>query len=420
LKNFIQISLVAVVASVFYAASDERPFLDALVAEALARNPETNVYSAEIAAAKGERRTAGEWQNPELATELGAKLVRDYQGNSLGEGVTWTLSATQTFEYPGRVTLRKAIANHQIALAELALDGFRVALAARVRAVAFRAALGQAKADAAGEIARRFDDLLAVLKQRPVPGVAPQLDLRIIEASAIALKRRPIEGQREMQSAIYELNQLRGAPVDSPLAPPRVDLKLRLLPSVAALLFTARDRNYDIRTRVFELEQQGYKIQLALNERWPGVRVGPFAHNERADANEYQFGVGVTLPLPLWNRNTGKIETEKARASKVGAELRALVREVERKVTDAEFLYRSRREEADQLQMSILPQMREAAEVADRNYRDGAVPLSTYTELQKQYLDSIDAFTAAQAGAIEARQQLEQLTATRLDMEERR
>ncbi len=420
MKNFIQISLVAVVASVFYAASDERPFLDALVAEALARNPETNVYSAEIAAAKGERRTAGEWQNPELATELGAKLVRDYQGNSLGEGVTWTLSATQTFEYPGRVTLRKAIANHQIALAELALDGFRVALAARVRAVAFRAALGQAKADAAGEIARRFDDLLAVLKQRPVPGVAPQLDLRIIEASAIALKRRPIEGQREMQSAIYELNQLRGAPVDSPLAPPRVDLKLRLLPSVAALLFTARDRNYDIRTRVFELEQQGYKIQLALNERWPGVRVGPFAHNERADANEYQFGVGVTLPLPLWNRNTGKIETEKARASKVGAELRALVREVERKVTDAEFLYRSRREEADQLQMSILPQMREAAEVADRNYRDGAVPLSTYTELQKQYLDSIDAFTAAQAGAIEARQQLEQLTATRLDMEERR
>ena len=70
--------------------------------------------------------------------------------------------------------------------------------------------------------------------------------------------------------------------------------------------------------------------------------------------------------------------------------------------------------------MSILPQMREAAEVADRNYRGGAVPLSTYTELQKQYLDAIDAFTAAQAGAIEARQQLEQLTATRLDTEKQR
>jgi len=124
--------------------------------------------------------------------------------------------------------------------------------------------------------------------------------------------------------------------------------------------------------------------------------------------------------LPLWNMNTGKIESEKARAAKVEAELTALVREVERKVADAEFVYRSRREESNDLQKSVLPQMREAAETSDRNYRDGAVPLSTYTELQKQYLDSIDAFTAAQAAAIEARQQLEQLTATRLDTKESR
>jgi outer membrane protein, heavy metal efflux system len=394
--------------------------LDTLVAEALARNPEIRVYSAEIAAAKGERRTAGEWQNPEASTEAGTKIVRDYHGNTLGDGILWTLSATQTFEYPGRVTLRKAIANHQIASAELGLEGFRAALAAQVRAAAFRAALGQAKADAANDVAKRFNDLATVLSKRPAAGVAQQADVQIIEASAIALKRRPLEGQREMQSAIHELNQLRGARVDSPLTLPYVDLTLRPLPQVATLLFMARERNYDVRERVVELQQQGYKVQLALNERWPAVRVGPFAHNERADTNEYQFGLAVTLPLPLWNMNVGKIDTERARATKVEAELTALIREVERKVADAEFVYRSRREEANDLQKSVLPKMREAAEAGDRNYRDGAVPISTYTELQKQYLDSIDAFSAAQAAAIEARQQLEQLTATRLDIEERR
>src|SRR2546423_1337880 len=261
--------------------------LDALVAEALARNPELNVYSSEIAAAKGERRTAGEWQNPEGSTEGGAKIPRDYHGNTLGDGIVWTLGATQAFEYPGRVTLRKAIANHQIAVAELGLEGFRTALAARVRGAAFRAALGKAKAGAADEIAKRFDDLATVLQQRPAAGVAQQADVRIIEASAIALKRRPMEAQREMQSAIHELNQLRGARVDSPLALPDVDLALRPLPQVATLLLMARDHNYDIRTRVLELEQQGYKVRLALNERWPAVRVGPFAHNERSDTNEY-------------------------------------------------------------------------------------------------------------------------------------
>ena len=394
--------------------------LDALVAEALARNPELNVYSAEIAAAKGERRTAGEWANPEASTETGAKIVKDYQGNTLGDGLLWGLSVSQTFEYPGRVTLRKAIANHQIAVAELGLEGFRAALASRVRAAAFHGALGQAKADAANEIAKRFDDLAAILSQRPAAGVAQEADVRIIQASAIPLRRRPIEAQREVQSAIYELNQLRGARIDSPLALPHVDLTLRPLPSVATLLFSVRDRNYDIRTRVIELEQQGYKVRLALNERWPAVRVGPFVHNERADAIDYMLGVGVSLPLPLWNLNKGKIESEKARAAKAEAALTTLIRDVERKVADAEFIYRSRRDEAAQLETSILPQLREAAEAGDRNYREGAVPLATYTELQKQYLDSIDAFTAAQTAAIDARQQLEQLTATRLDTEEKR
>src|SRR5947208_9294249 len=97
----------------------------------------------------------------------------------------------------------------------------------------------------------------------------------------------------------------------------------------------------------------------------------------------------------------------------------ALIRDVERKVADAEFTYRSGREEADELQKSVLPQLREAAETRDRNYRDGAIPVSIYPEVQKQYLDSIDAFTAAQAAAIEARQQLEQLTIMRLDSEKR-
>jgi cobalt-zinc-cadmium efflux system outer membrane protein len=67
------------------------------------------------------------------------------------------------------------------------------------------------------------------------------------------------------------------------------------------------------------------------------------------------------------------------------------------------------------LQPVTLEQLREAAELADRNYRLGAVGAVTYTEVQKQYLDAIDALAAAQIGALENRQQIEQLTGLRLD-----
>src|SRR5438477_536540 len=46
-----------------------------LVAETLRRNPELEYYRAAIAVAQGERRTAGEYPNPEIRTELGSKVV---------------------------------------------------------------------------------------------------------------------------------------------------------------------------------------------------------------------------------------------------------------------------------------------------------------------------------------------------------
>jgi len=57
---------------------------------------------------------------------------------------------------------------------------------------------------------------------------------------------------------------------------------------------------------VFEFEQQGYKSGSPSMNAWPAVRVGPFAHNERADTNEYLFGITASLPLPLGNMKHGQ------------------------------------------------------------------------------------------------------------------
>ena len=156
-------------------------------------------------------------------------------------------------------------------------------------------------------------------------------------------------------------------------------------------------------------------MKLAKNERWPAVKVGPFASNERADTSEYRAGIGFSLALPIWNRNAGNIETAEARAIQAEASVNATILEVERKVADAAFGYQTRRDELLKLQPVTLEQLREAAELADRNYRLGAVGAVTYTEVQKQYLDAIDALAAAQIGALENRQQIEQLTGLRLD-----
>src|SRR5688572_16582738 len=93
--------------------------IEELVSEALANNPELAFYLAEVAAAKSDRRTAGTRPNPDAEFELGRKRSTPRFGGSSHEGTAWAVSVSQSFDWPNRLTLSKAIAARQIDLAEI-------------------------------------------------------------------------------------------------------------------------------------------------------------------------------------------------------------------------------------------------------------------------------------------------------------
>src|SRR5690606_17275184 len=131
--------------------------LPALVGEITAKNPERQFYQDEIAAAKAGQRYSATWSDPELSFDLGRKRVKDASGSLVGEGNAWSVSVTQTFEWPGRLALRKAIANRDVELAELGLARFENALATRARTLAFGLYAANAKAAAIREVSDRLD-----------------------------------------------------------------------------------------------------------------------------------------------------------------------------------------------------------------------------------------------------------------------
>ena len=385
--------------------------LDALVAQALAENPELKFYEAEIAAAKGERKAAGAWANPEIAGELGRKRVR---GDVSAEGTAWAVSVQQTFEWPGRISLRKAIADRQVQLADAGLDQFRAALAAEVRKRAFALFASQRRAEATREVSGRGEELVATLVQREPAGVTPLLETRAIEASVIKLRRDASEAAQEAQSALYELNQLRGLPIQMPLVIADVTLNFADMAGVEELIRRAARGNFTLRQREIEFAQQGFKVRLTENEAWPSVTVGPQFSQEKAGEKESIAGVGVSLPLPLWNRNTGNVEAAKARELQAQTSLRLAQREVERKIREQAAAYELHRKEMARWNPKVAEQLREAAALADRHYRLGAVPLATYLEVQSSYLEALEAIYATQADALNAQAELELLTGSKL------
>lgn len=382
--------------------------LDGLVSQALAANPELKFYEAEIAAAKGERRTAGAWANPEVSGEIGRKRVR---GDAVAEGTAWAVSAAQTFEWPGRVSLRKAIADRQTALAQAGLEQFRAALAAQVRQKGFALFAGQRRELAAQEVAGRGEELVGTLVQREPAGVAPLLETRAIEASVIKLRREAIEAAREAQSALYELNALRGRPIAERLVIADVAMEFSELPGAEEFIRRAARGNFELRQREIELAQQGFKLRLAENEAWPSITVGPQFEQEKAGREtESIAGFGLSVPLPLWNRNQGGVQTANARLLQAETSLKVMLREIERKIRENASGYERLRKELTRLNPKVTEQLREAAVLADRHYRLGAVPLATYLEVQQSYLEALEAIFATQADALNARAELDLLT----------
>lgn len=384
--------------------------LPAVVQEITAGNPELKFYEAEIAVAKARQRGAALRSDPELSLDVGRKRVRDMKGTLAGSGTAWSVSVTQTFEWPGRLALRKAIANSQVDLAELGLTRFQNALTGRARTLAYTLHAANAKANAVREVADRFTALKETFLARDPAGMTPLLETRVIEAGELALQRRATEAELAVQAALIELNQLRGAAMDAPLRIATPVLKLNEAPATAALMAAARENNFDYRMKRLEVEQQGFEVRLARNERYPAISVSPFYSQEKAGDRESVVGIGLSVPLPVTQRTRSAVDVAEARRRQAEVAVIVAQRELDREVLTAAHAFATKLAETRRWAPESVTKFQEAAALSDRHYRLGAVPIATYVELQNSYLDAVEALLSTQREALEAGLKLQQLT----------
>jgi cobalt-zinc-cadmium efflux system outer membrane protein len=384
--------------------------VSSLVDEIVAHNPERAFYREEIAAAQAGVHLASRLADPEVSLDLGRKRLADAAGAKIGDGTVWSVSVAQTFAWPGRLALRKAIANRQVELAELGVARFENALAARARTLAFGLHAAHAKAAAIREVADRFAALKETFLARDPAGITPLLETRAIEAGELALQRRATEAELAVQAALLELNQLRGTAVDAPLRVAAPALAFNAAPETAALLAAAHERNFDYRMRLVELEQQGLAVRLARHERHPGVTVAPYLSQDNVGDRERIVGLGLSVPLPVSGRSGAAVEAAQARRRQAEVAVLVAQRELDREVIIAARAFATKLAESRRWSPGAVQKFREAAELADRHYRMGAVSVATYVELQTSYLDAVEALLDTQSEALAAGLKLQQLT----------
>lgn len=384
--------------------------LDRLAQDVVANNPERQFYQRQIETAGIERSAAGRWADPEAVVEFGQRSANDRNtGALLGDGQTYAVSVVQPIEFGGRIALRRAIAERQLDLAKIGLQQFDATLVGRARSLGYALFAADQKAAVARTVAARMRDLARVIVSRDPAGPAPRLEAASLQGGAITAERTAALADAEANTALYELNQLRGAPFAARIRIIRPDMSLPDLPAGASLAADATANNFELKSLRAQFGQQGLRVNLARKSRIPIVGIGPYYDRARSDIRETNYGVRLSTTLPLWNRQAGEVAAEQGRQAQVNATLVNAERRIARDVFDQAAQYEAKRAALGKWAGNTPQTFAEAAQDADRNYRLGAIPLSTYMQMQQSYIEATNAVLDTRREALEALLQLRAL-----------
>jgi cobalt-zinc-cadmium efflux system outer membrane protein len=381
-----------------------------LIAIAIKNNPELRFYESEVAAAKAGKKTAAQFANPELALEGAPKRIKPSDG-AFNNGAVWRAELAQSFDFPGRITLRKAIADRDIALAALGTLQFKSLLANHVRTQAGDIVLLRRQAEATRGVRERLAELIAVLVQRDTGNISAKLERRILEAALLTHDHALTETEKEAGEITATLNLLLGRAPDAKLETNEDIIALPALPSLDSLKQRAATGNYELQQKRVQLARQGLKIDLSKSDRWGNIKFGPYLAGEKFhDDVEREIGVVFSIPLPLWNRGEGNIVAEQAREQGAQAMLSATLRDLERDLTVQRQGYAAELEALSRWKPETESEFKSAAEEADHHYRLGAVTAATYVEMQRGYLEALTSLIETRRHAWKHRMEIERLT----------
>lgn len=360
--------------------------LDQLVVEALTDNPELKATEADLEAAKGTRLQAGLWKNPDISGSYAWRQVRSPGANN--DGFSDQLSITQTFEFPGKATLRKAIADQDVALGKIGLTQFRLTLAGRVKLLAYRYGLAEQNREAADLVIARSRALIALLDKRPKAGLQAMFDSGILEGNLEDIAVTQHDLALEAVTSLSELNVLRGWPAQTAL---HVVLPAELPPlpsSLDHLLVTSLSTSPILRMKEMDLKKAQLQVNASKLEAAPDFAIGPFYSLDKAGDHDQKIGAAVAFPLPVWNQNQGIVAASKAVMAKTEATQEQAKRDLELSITK---IYQTRHlldVQISQTKPELIQKLAQLADMADRQYRLGAINLATFLEVQRQFLST--------------------------------
>jgi cobalt-zinc-cadmium efflux system outer membrane protein len=367
---------------------------------ALARNPQLGIYPYDLRAADALILQAGLRPNPELSVE-----IEDVGGRGERRGFNaaqTTVGISQPIELGGKRTQRTRVASLDKDLVQWDYKAARLDVMRQVTeafATVLAAQERLALAERLLELSRQAQTAVA---QRVKAGKdSPVDELR----ADVAFSESRIErgnAQKALVAARHVLAASWGSRAPA-FEKVQGDFYKTSEPLPLAQMMAATANNPDLARWQTEEDRRRAALQLEKARAVPDIAVGGGVRRyEQTD--DGAFVLGLTVPLPLFNRNQGGILAATAELGKARRQYEAAQVRVSAVLSEAVSTLAAAYDQVTILHNDVLPKAQRAFEAARQGYQQGKFDYlhlldtqRTLFQTQAQYVNSTEAYHKAQA-----------------------
>lgn len=367
------------------------------IRQALERHPELRAARHGVAADEAALDQAGRLPNPELA------YLRE--GQQAGSRTT-TVQINQPIELGGKRQARVALARETLDLARTELALRRQALRAEVIEAWTGALIAQERRQLAASMADLARKSFDTVSRRVAAGkVSP------IEAGKARLAQA--DAQAELARASAELAIARdklGLLAGMPAARQPLDAASAVLPEVAPLdaLLPKLDGAPALRRARNQLALQQARTGVERAARLPDLTLSLGTQRDD-EAGRRQAVVGVAIPLPLFNRNSGSLAAALEHTEQARDELEAVRLEATSGLQAAWTRYGQAKAEAAMLERDIVPEARSLYDLTLTGFEYGKFSFLEVLDAQRSWFQARSRQWQAMLDAWRAHAQIERL-----------
>lgn len=266
--------------------------------------------------AEAETRTARAYPNPDL--DVGGGSWRSRIGGATGS--TSTVGISQLIELPSVRSARADVSEAGLTAASAQVESVRLAVGYQARAAFFEMLRRQEEERLAMESVKLLADIRGKVQTRVEVGEAPRFELVRAESESLAAQNAAAAAALRVDEARAVLRRLGGNALPSVFVARGALPPLPEAPPLSTLVPQVLAAHPQLKVASAEADRARSRLELERSLRNPQPTLRAISSS---DPESSQAMVGISIPLPIWNRREGPIAQAQATIGYATAQVEA-------------------------------------------------------------------------------------------------